>query len=79
MCYIFPSNEELIIIKNKIIYIAMNVIIFIIYLFILKLIWNSFIPFNTVTDIIAVFIILIIIFPLTLITTEFVYKKIKDG
>lgn len=50
---------------------------FIIYFLLIKYIWNKFIPFNTSTDLIALFIIIFINIPLSIISTQKVFEIIK--
>jgi hypothetical protein len=41
-----------------------------VFLCILRFIWNNYVPLNTATDVVSVFIAMFILFPLALISTE---------
>jgi hypothetical protein len=57
-------------IRGNIIYWALIAAFFYLFLCILRFIWDNYVPFNTATDIISVFIAMFILFPAALISTE---------
>jgi len=63
--------------KKNFIYFVVNIVVFILYFQILKVIWDNYIPWTILTDVIGVFIFIFVNIPLSLITTEFILKKVK--
>jgi len=59
--------------KRNLVYLGICIMFFILYFKILGFIWNKFIPFNTMTDIIALFIIIAVIIPLSVFCTEKIF------
>ena len=63
---------------KRIIFGAINIGFFVLFFVILKFIWNRFIPFNPLTDVISLFVLVIINIPLSIICTQKVIKVIKQ-
>jgi len=64
--------------KKTIVYWAICVIFFILNFKILEFIYDKVVPFNTITDIIAIFIIIFVNIPLSVICTEKAFSIIKE-
>nr|WP_312578031.1 hypothetical protein [Sedimentibacter sp.] len=64
--------------KKTIVYWGACIIFFIINFKILRFIYDKFVPFNTITDIIAIFIIIFVNIPLSVICTEKVFSIIRE-
>lgn len=64
--------------KNNIIFWVITIVFFRFYFFILRWIWNSWIPFNITTDILALFILVVVLIPLSAISAEKTIKIIKS-
>ena len=62
---------------KNIIYWSFCIVFFFIYFQIFKLIWNMM-PFNIITDIISIFIIVVIIIPLSAISAHKLLNYIKE-
>ena len=62
--------------KNIVFYI-LSVIFIIFYFNVLVRIWNFLVPFNPTTDIISIFIVIIVIIPLSVISSKQAIKIIK--
>jgi hypothetical protein len=65
--------------KKNFIYFVVNIVVFILYFQILKVIWNKYIPWNIGTDLIGLFIFILVNIPLSVITTEFILKMVKKN
>lgn len=59
--------------KRNLVYLGICIMFFILYFKILGFVWNKFVPFNTMTDIIALFIIISVIIPLSVFCTEKIF------
>lgn len=64
--------------KNNVIFGVITIIFFVIYFFIFRWIWNLWMPLSITTDIIAMFISLVVNIPLSLISAEKTIKIIKS-
>ncbi len=64
--------------KRNILFVVLTVIFFLVYFKILQYLWNAWIPYNTVTDILSIFLIIVVIIPLSLITTNIAFKFAGD-
>lgn len=62
---------------KKIIYLSMSIGFYIIYFIILRFIWNEFVQYNAITQIIAFFILIFINIPLSVICTEKIFEEIS--
>ncbi len=65
--------------KTKIIFCFIAGILFVIYFKIYKYLWLEFVPDNTMTEVLAAFLIIIIIMPLALISTHKLIGFIKNN
>jgi len=63
--------------KKNLVSAVLTIIFFIIYWKLLGFIYNLWVPFNPVTDILALFIILIIVIPLSAISAYKILKKLN--
>ncbi|MFL0270147.1 hypothetical protein [Candidatus Clostridium radicumherbarum] len=63
---------------KRIVFGIISIAFFVFFFEILKFIWDRFVPFNTLTDIISLFILIIINIPLSVICTQKVIKIIKQ-
>lgn len=63
---------------KDIIYWIICIIFFALYFHILKFIWNTFIPFNTITDLVSLFIMIFVNIPLSVVSTEKIFTVIKE-
>ncbi|MGK0466244.1 MAG: hypothetical protein ACJAX4_001530 [Clostridium sp.] len=57
----------------------LSVIFFIFYYNVLLRIWNSWVPFNAVTDVISMFMFIFVNIPLSVISAQTVIKIIKKS
>lgn len=64
--------------KKTIVYWGISIIFFIINIKIIGFIYDKFVPSNTITDIMVIFIIIFINIPLSVICTEKVFSIIKE-
>lgn len=64
--------------KRGTIFWGLAVIFFIIYFKLLGFIWDLLLPWNTYTDIMAVFVILFVNIPLSVFSAEKIIKVIKS-
>lgn len=64
--------------KRNILFVVLTVIFFLVYFKILQYLWNAWIPYNTVTDVLSIFLIIVVIIPLSLITTNIAFKLAGD-
>jgi len=62
---------------KKLVYLGIFIIFFLIYFKTLSFLWTRFAPFNTASDIISVFILIFVDIPLSVISTEIIFKIIK--
>ncbi len=63
--------------KNRLILIFLSILFFVIYFKVLQFLYNAFVPFNTLTDIIAFFIIIVVIIPASVISATKIIRVIK--
>lgn len=63
--------------KKNLIYLGICLVLYVLYFQIMKFIWDEFVPWNTATDVIALFVLVIVNVPLSVITTEKIFKIIK--
>jgi ABC-type phosphate transport system permease subunit len=63
---------------KRIVFGMICIAFFVLFFEILKFIWDKFIPFNAVTDIVSLFILIVINIPLSVICTQKVIKIIKQ-
>ncbi|MBP1925102.1 putative membrane protein YwzB [Sedimentibacter acidaminivorans] len=64
--------------KKTIVYWGISIIFFIINFKILGFIYDKFVPSNTITDIMVIFIIIFINIPLSVICTEKVFSIVRE-
>lgn len=64
--------------KRSIIFWGFAVVFFIIYYSVLGHIWNFLLPWNTYTDIIAVFVIIFVNIPLSVFSADKIIKVISS-
>lgn len=62
---------------KKLVYLGIFIIFFLIYYKVLSFLWKRFAPFNTASDIISAFILIFVVIPLSVISTELLFKIIK--
>lgn len=62
---------------KKLVYLGIFIIFFLIYYKVLSFLWTRFAPFNTASDIISAFILIFVVIPLSVISTELLFKIIK--
>ena len=62
---------------KNIIFGVLSVIFFVIYFNVLIKIWNLWVPFNSTTDVISMFILISVIIPLSVISAQQAIKIIK--
>ncbi|MFU0824221.1 hypothetical protein [Clostridium sp.] len=62
---------------KAIIYCGICIVFYVIYFVILRFIWDMFIPFNIVTDLISVFILIFVNVPLALISANKIVAIIR--
>lgn len=55
---------------EKLVFFFISIVLFVIYFLILKSAYNAFVPFNTTTDILAIFIVVIVIVPASIISAN---------
>lgn len=63
--------------KKNLAYWGVCAFIYVLYFQIIKFIWNRFVPWNILTDLIALFVLIVVNIPFAVITTEKVIKIIK--
>jgi uncharacterized membrane protein len=66
-------------IRGNIIYWALIAAFFYVFLCILRFIWDNYVPLNTATDVVSVFIAMFILFPLALFSTEKLLQFITNS
>lgn len=64
--------------KKNLAYWGTCAFIYVLYFQIIEFIWNRFVPWNTPTDLIALFVLIVVNIPLSVITTEKVIKTIYN-
>lgn len=64
--------------KRNIIFGALTILFFIIYWKILALIYNQWVPMNVYTDLLSVFIVIFVNFPLSAISARQTIKVMKE-
>lgn len=64
---------------KNIVFCVLSVIFFIFYYYVFLQIWNSWIPFNALTDVISMFIFIFVSIPLSVISAQTVIKIIKKS
>jgi hypothetical protein len=62
---------------KRLVFGAICIAFFVLFFEILKFIWNKFIPFDTLTDIVSLFILIVINIPLSVICTQKIIKVIQ--
>lgn len=60
--------------KRNILFALLTVIFFLVYFKLLQYLWNAWVPYNTITDILCIFVIIVVIIPVSLITTNVIFK-----
>lgn len=73
------SIMEEITMKKNIIFWFFTIFFFVIYWRILALIWNLWVPFNIIIDILSMFIVVVVNIPLSAISAEQTVKIIKGS
>jgi TM2 domain-containing membrane protein YozV len=63
--------------KKRLILILLSILFFVIYFKILQFLYNAFVPFNTLTDIISIFIIIVVIIPASVISATKITRMLK--
>lgn len=64
--------------KKNVIFGVITIVFFVFYFFILRWIWNLWIPFNITTDILSLFILMVVVVPISFISAEKTIKAIKE-
>lgn len=64
--------------RKIIVYWLITIIFFIIYLKIEFFVWNKWVPFNVITNILSLSIIFIVIIPLSAISSHLTLKMIRQ-
>jgi hypothetical protein len=63
--------------KMKLIFWGITTAFFVFYFGMLRFIWNAWVPFNAVTDVLALFIIAVVNLPLSVASGNWLYNVIK--
>ena len=64
---------------QKLVSFFLSVVFFVIYFLVLRYIYNAFVPFNTLTDILSILIVLIVIIPVSVLTAEKTIEMIRTS
>lgn len=64
---------------GKLVYFLLTVVFFVIYFSILRYIYNAVVPFNTLTNVLSIFIVLIVIIPASIFSARKTIKFIRNS
>jgi hypothetical protein len=64
---------------KRIVFGGICIAFFVVFFKILQFIWDRFMPFNAVTDVISIFILVFVNIPLSIICAQKVFKVIKQA
>jgi len=64
---------------GKLVYFLLSVVFFVIYFSILRYIYNAVVPFNTLTNVLSIFIVLIVIIPASIFSARKTIKIIRNS
>jgi len=65
--------------KNNIIFGILTILFFVVYWNIVQWIWNRWMPINPITDVLAIFIVVIVNIPLSVISADYTIKIIEES
>jgi hypothetical protein len=67
------------VLKKNIIFGILTIVFFVVYWKVLALIWDLWVPFNTTTNVLSMFIVVIVNMPLSAISANQTIKVIKES